>query len=141
MANNVGTTNSRVITLWVIADTRFDQPQGRKPPSAESGNCFIENSANREHRVRGCGNPDRNRPAVASNRLLPKAQIALAGCPGAKERLGGRAVLALCRGRCAMSRAERLKSAATCLSAGSHPPAAQSVTERGCEKPNRKPLP
>jgi hypothetical protein len=73
------------------------------------------------------------------NRPPPKAQIALAGCPGAKERLGGRAVLALCRGRCAMSRAARLKSAATCLSAGSHPPAAQSVTGRGCEKPNRKP--
>jgi len=26
MANTVGTTNSRVITLWVIADARFDQP-------------------------------------------------------------------------------------------------------------------
>jgi hypothetical protein len=25
---------------------RFDLPQGRRPPSAESGNCFIENSAN-----------------------------------------------------------------------------------------------
>src|SRR5579859_3472997 len=26
MAATVGTTNSRVITLWVIADTRFDLP-------------------------------------------------------------------------------------------------------------------
>jgi hypothetical protein len=37
-----------------------------------------------------------------------------------------------------MSRAARLKSAATCLSAGSHPPAAQSDTGRGCEKPKPK---
>jgi hypothetical protein len=37
-----------------------------------------------------------------------------------------------------MSRALGLKSVATCLSAGSHPPAAQSVTGRGCEKPNPK---
>ena len=92
------------------------------------GRSLIENSANQEQHVRGCGNPDRNRLAVASTRPLPKAQIALAGYPGAKERLGGRAVLALCRGRCAMSRAARLKSAATCLSAGFHPPAARSVS-------------
>jgi hypothetical protein len=37
MDNTVGITNSRVITLRVIADTRFDLPRGRKPPSAESG--------------------------------------------------------------------------------------------------------
>jgi hypothetical protein len=31
-------TNSRVITLLVIADTRVDLPHARKPPSRESGN-------------------------------------------------------------------------------------------------------
>jgi len=113
-----------------------------KVPASEifprKGSSLIENSANQVQHVRGCENPDRNRLAVDSFRPLPKAQTALAGCPGAKERLGGRAVLALCRGRCAMSRALGLKSVATCLSAGSHPPAAQSVTGRGCEKPNPK---
>jgi hypothetical protein len=39
IATAVGTTNSRVITLRVIADTRSDLPHSRKPPSAESGNC------------------------------------------------------------------------------------------------------
>jgi hypothetical protein len=99
---------------------------------------LIENSANQVQHVRGCENPDRNRLAVDSSRPLPKAQTALAGCPGAKESLGGRAVLALCRGRCAMSRAFGLKSAATCLSAGSDPPAAQSVNGHGCQKPKPK---
>jgi hypothetical protein len=42
MANTVGTTNSRAILLWVIADTRFDLPQARKPLSLSRG---IENEA------------------------------------------------------------------------------------------------
>jgi hypothetical protein len=40
--NTVGTTNFKVITLWVIADPRFDLPQGRRPPSAESGNWKLK---------------------------------------------------------------------------------------------------
>jgi len=37
MANTIGTTNFE-ITLWVIADTRFDLPHDKMPSSAESGN-------------------------------------------------------------------------------------------------------
>ena len=37
-ANTVGTTNCKVIALWIIADTRFDLPHAKIPPSAESGN-------------------------------------------------------------------------------------------------------
>jgi hypothetical protein len=37
MARTIVTAKSKII-LWVIADTRFDLPRARKPPSAESGN-------------------------------------------------------------------------------------------------------
>src|SRR4051812_3986943 len=36
-ANAVGTTNSTAITFLVMADTRYDLPHTRRPPSAESG--------------------------------------------------------------------------------------------------------
>jgi hypothetical protein len=39
VANAVGTTNSKVIILQVIADPRLTSPKRKMPPYAESGKC------------------------------------------------------------------------------------------------------